>query len=246
VETGGSRLRWYGVCVKTRRLRCSEEAVCYRSVSSTACPLISTRGLHGWDLPATAVCRERAVPLFDRHIGQWCNQYLLVQPEQMRAISLGKAPLQRKHFERKRLEHDRHSRAGSFGKAPLQRQHFERYLIAQDEQSRATSCGNAPPQEQHLDCSDKACSAGSAAEGEFPAPISPTRSTEAKAVTQQVKGRSLNNRIRFSSFISTILCWSLMKSGRLTTVIAAERSPGISPPPRQPDHTRLRPPSEPE
>jgi hypothetical protein len=144
------------------------------------------------------------------------------------------------------LEHDRHSRAGSFGKAPLQRQHFERYLIAQDEQSRATSCGNAPPQEQHLDCSDKACSAGSAAEGEFPAPISPTRSTEAKAVTQQVKGRSLNNRIRFSSFISTILCWSLMKSGRLTTVIAAERSPGISPPPRQPDHTRLRPPSEPE
>ena len=133
---GGNR----GIAVAlVRRLREDEACDSCRGVSSTTCPLVSTRGLHGWDLPATAACRDRVAPLFDRHIGQWCNQYLLVQPEQMRAISLGKAPLQRKHFERKRLEHDRHSRAGSLGKAPLQRQHFERYLVAQDEHSRATS-----------------------------------------------------------------------------------------------------------
>jgi len=66
-------------------------------------------------------------------------------------MSLGKAPLQRKHLLRKRLVHELHSRAASCGKAPLQRQHLERYLLEHELHSRATSRGNAPPQEQHFD-----------------------------------------------------------------------------------------------
>ena len=85
-------------------------------------------------------------------------QYLLVQREQIRAISLGKAPLQRKHLLRKRLVQELHSRAASCGKDPLQRQHLERYLFEHELHSRATSLGKAPPHEQHFDWRAAACS----------------------------------------------------------------------------------------
>ena len=46
---GGNR----GIAIAlTRRLRCSEEAVCQRGVSSTTCPLVSTRGLPEAGSPA--------------------------------------------------------------------------------------------------------------------------------------------------------------------------------------------------
>ncbi|MDA7993708.1 MAG: hypothetical protein MPJ25_11805, partial [Pirellulales bacterium] len=57
-----------------------------------------------------------------------------------------------KHFERYLFEQLPHSRAISVGKAPLQRQHFELYLFEQLPQRRAASRGKAPLQLQHRFC----------------------------------------------------------------------------------------------